>query len=351
MTHSTDQPAAAAIRAAARAARTSRTEKILAVAALALSIELVIFKFLPDIGTASVQHRPSELTDFEVFRHYYLQPDSVHYARFLGNRILYMLATALDGVYHTTDVRLHPLRLAAGILTPLYAYLGAMPVLAGSAAFSWRYFLALYSFAVLMGLYVFYPGDMSSLAFLSFSLYFLLHERLALAILFMLITGLFRESSFHVVVFAGVWGISTPSRPATAKAMWVGVFMVAFALEYTLVRHFFPGPIASAGGIIFDPRRIFFDSGFSSLTTVCSLGLAALFPIGAWVRLRPLPAGDWRKRFFALNCLCFPLWIVFYRMMNGNLSEFRMLLPAILPCIYAIAYAARQSHLALADPT
>jgi hypothetical protein len=337
VTHSALQPAA-------------RAEKIIAVAALTLSIELVIFKFVPDIGTATVQQLPSALTDFEVFRHDYLRPNSVHYARFLGNHILYFLATALDGVYHTTDVRLHPLRLAAGILTPLYAYLGAIPVLAGTAVFSWRYFLALYSFAVLIGLYVFYPGDMSSLAFFSLSLYFLLRERPALAILFMLITGLFRETSFHLVVFAAIWAISTPSRSATSKAMWVGAFAAAFALEYALVRHFFPGPIASAGGIIFDPRQIFLDRGFLSLTTVCSLGLAILFPVAAWVRLRPLPGGDWHKQFFVLNCYCFPLWIVFYRMMNGNLSEFRMLLPALLPCIYGIAYAAQQPGIALADP-
>ena len=119
MSHSAIQPAA-------------RAEKIIAVAALVLSIELVIFKFLPDIGTATVQNLASELTDFELFRHDYLQPDSVHYARFLGNRILYVVATALDGLYRTSDIRLHPLRIAAGILTPLYALLGAIPVLAGT---------------------------------------------------------------------------------------------------------------------------------------------------------------------------------------------------------------------------
>jgi len=44
-----------------------------------------------------------------------------------------------------------------------------------------------------------------------------------------------------------------------------------------------------------------------------------------------------------VNCYAFPGWIVFYRMMNGNLSEFRMLFPALLPCMYGIAYGARRA--------
>jgi hypothetical protein len=321
------------------AASAARAEKILAVAALTLAIELVMFKFLPDISTATVQGLRSELTDFEVFRRYYLTPNSVHYARFLGNHILYWLATTLDGVHHSGDMRLHPLRVAAGILTPLYVYLGAHPVLRDSATFSWRYFFAAYSFAVLIGLYVFYPGDLSSLAFLSISLFFLLRERLGLALVFMLITGLFRETSFHVVFFVVMWARFSPSR---GKVTWLGVFVGAFLVEYVLVRHFFPGPVASAGRIILDPRKIFLDRGSLSLTTVCSVGLATLFPIACLLRLRSLARDDWRRRFFAVNCYSFPLWIVFYRMMNGNLSEFRMLLPVLLPYIYGISYAARQ---------
>jgi hypothetical protein len=324
------------------AAPVELAEKILGVAALAFAIELVLFKFLPDISTAAVQGVPSKLTDFEVFRRYYLTPDSVHYARFLGNHILYRLATALDGVCHTGDMRLHPLRVAAGILTPLYVYLGAHPVLRDRGEFSWRYFFAAYSFAVLIGLYVFYPGDLPSLAFLSISLFFLLRERLALALVFMLITGLFRETSLHAVFFVAIWAMFSPSRSPTGKATWLGMFAGAFLVEYVLVRHFFPGPVASAGGVIFDPRTIFFDPGFLSLTTLCSLGLAALFPIVCLLRLRLLADDDWRRKFFALNCYSFPLWVVFYRMMSGNLSEFRILLPVLLPCIYGISYAARQ---------
>jgi hypothetical protein len=116
-----------------------------------------------------------------------------------------------------------------------------------------------------------------------------------------------------------------------------------FVAEYVAVRHFFPGPVSSAGGLILDPRRLFLDKGLLSLTTICSVGLAALFPIACLAKLRATGgANDWRFRFFELNCYVFPGWLVFYRMMNGNLSEFRMLFPALLPCMYGIAYSARR---------
>src|SRR5262249_14357189 len=150
-------------------------------------------------------------------------------------------------------------------------------VLRDATTYSWRHFLALYSLAVLMGLYVFYPGDMSSLAFLSAALFFLLREELAIALALMLVTGLFRETSFHVVYFVAVWAVCSQTRSWQSRAACVTVFAVAFVVEYKLIRHFFPGPVAAGGGIILDPRKIFLDKGFLSLTTICSLGLAALF--------------------------------------------------------------------------
>lgn len=313
-------------------------EKILALAALTLSIELVLFKFVPDIGTATVQRNTSVLTDFATYEAAYLTPHSVHHARFLGNYILYLLAKFLSTVYHSGDIRLHPLRVAAGILTPLYSYVGAHLAII-DRTYAWRHFLALYGLATLIGMYVFYPGDMSSLAFLSIALYFVLQERMLLALVFMLVTGLFRESAFHVVFFVVLWAWCARSRSIGNKVGWLLGFAVAFVVEYRIVRHFFPGPVASGGGIILDPRVIFLDRGTMSLTTLCSLGLAALFPIACFMKLRALGDGDWRSKFFLLNCYAFPAWVVFYRMMNGNLSEFRMLLPALLPCIYGLAFA------------
>ena len=92
-------------------------------------------------------------------------------------------------------------------------------------------------------------------------------------------------------------------------------------------------------------RRLLLSAGLMSLTTVCSLGLAVLFPIACLLKADCGPPSDWRRRFFVINCWLFPAWIVFYRMMSGNLSEFRLLLPVVLPCIYGIAHAHREAQL------
>jgi hypothetical protein len=292
-------------------------EKVLSMAALIICIELVLFKFLPDLSTALLQKSTSKLAAWDDYRAYYMTPGSVHYARFLGNRIVLQTATWVGQFVHSEDIRLHPLRIAAGIVTPIYAAFGAVLAMGDGTRYAWRYFMVPYSVAALIGLYVFYPGDMPSFAMLSIALYYLVNERLGPALLFTLLTGLFRESSLHAVFFVLLWALCSTSRPLAARVGWLVAFGAAFAAEYLIIRHFFAGP----------------------LTTICSLGLAVIFPIGCLVRLRSVAADDWRRRFFQLNCFAFPLWIVFYRMLNGNISEFRLMLPVILPCIYGIAYA------------
>jgi hypothetical protein len=337
------------LRAPARASGEA-LEKLLALSAIGICIELVLFKFLPDIGTATIQHSTSSLADFDAYRSQYMVPGSVHYSRFLGNYLLYGLAIALDRIHHFDDPRLHPLRLAAAIVTPLYAALGALPALKDAVACSWREFLVPYGLAVLMSLYTFYPGDLSSLALLSIGLYLLLREQLAAALVFMLLAGLFRESSFHMVAWIAVWCLVSHSRAPRVRVAWVAVFAVAFAAEYALVRHYFPGPLSSAPhGVFLDPAVIFLGPGMLSLTTVCSLSLAALFPLYYLVRVRGTAATDWRRRFFVINSLLFPAWIVFYRMLNGNISEFRLLLPAILPCLYGLSCEAATARASVAS--
>ena len=316
-------------------------EKALAFLALFICIELILFKFLPDLSTALVQRGTSALADFDTFRRYYLTPGSVHYARFLGSRIMIYVADLAARFIHTEDLRLHPLRIAAGLLTPLYAYLGAILAVQCPRQYSWRHFLVAYSVVAVMGLYVFYPGDMPSFAMLSIALYFLLRERLGLALLFMLLTGLFRESSLHAVFFVFVWALCARSRSINARVGWVIAFGAAFAVEYVAIRHFFKGPVSSEGGLILDPKRLFFESGMYSLTTICSLGLALSIVLGCLIKIKAIAPGDWRLWFFRLNCYALPFWIVFYRSLNGNISEFRMMWPVLLPCIYGIAYAAK----------
>jgi len=318
-------------------------EKALAFLCLCICVELVLFKFLPDLSTGLIQGGTSSLTDFEAFNRYYLTPGSVHYARFLGSRIMSYLALVCAPHIHSQDVRLHPLRIAAGLLTPLYAYAGAILAVQSPGQYSWRNFLVPYCIVAVMGLYVFYPGDMPSFALLSLTLYFLLREQLGVALLFLLLTGLFRESSLHAVFFSFVWAVCARSRPITTRIGWVVAFTAAFGLEYIVIRHFFKGPVSSSGGIILDPRRLLLERGMWSLTTICSLGLAIVVVLWCLVRIRVMPRADWRYWFFRLNCYSLPFWVVFYRSLSGNISEFRMLWPVLLPCIYGIAYAARDA--------
>lgn len=314
-------------------------EKWLGVAALALSIELIFFKFMPDVSTAILQHAQSPLTDFDVFKREYLMPGSVHQARFLGNYVLWFLAKAIGAWVHSDDFRLHPLRIAAAILTPLYAVAGAWLPLRSTREFEWRSFLVPYSLMILLGLYVFYPSDVPSLACLSVALFCLLRGQLLFALIATLLTGLFRETSFHMIWLVALWMGCDESVPWRRRWLWAGVFTVAFVSEYWLVRRFFPAPLSSAtGGINLDPRSIFLDRGSMSLTALCSLGLAVLFPITCWIRVQAVAERDWRRRFFIGNCWAFPAWLIFYRVMNGNLSELRMLFPVLIPCIYGIAY-------------
>lgn len=318
----------------------AHVEKLIGVAALTITIELVFFKFVPDLGTALIQGDRSTLTDFATFEHVYLSASSVHHARFLGNYTLYYLARMLSHVYHSADPRLHPLRVAAAMLTPVYAYLGAHFALRNGSWLAWREFLVPYGLAVFVGLYVFYPGDMPALACLSMGLFFVLERRWLPALLSMLLTGLFRESAFHMVAFVALWAWCDRAPPLPRRLAWLGSFALAFMIEYVVVRHFFPGPLSASGGISLDPRYVFLGSGMLSLTTLCSLSLAALFPVAYWVAASARPDSDWRRRFFLANCSAFPAWIVFYRMLSGNISEFRLLLPVLLPCIYGLAYEA-----------
>jgi len=314
-------------------------EKLIAVAALTCALELIFFKFVPDIGTAVIQNDPSALTDYGRFEQSYLAAGSVHHARFLGNYTLYYLAKWLGTLHRSADIRLHPLRIAAGLLTPVYAYLGAHLALRDAGSFSWRYFLGLYALMVLIGQYVFYPADMPALACVSIALVCLLRERLWPALGWMLLTGLYRETSFHIVWLVASWAWCTRSRGMSGRLLWLAAFGVGFVAEYVLVRRFFPGPVSSVGGVILDVRELFLNSAMLSLTNLCSLGLAVLFPLACLLRVRDIPRDDWRRPFFTLNAWMFPAWILFYRMMNGNLSEFRMLFPVLIPCIYGIAYS------------
>ena len=284
--------------------------------AIVCAVELVLFKFCPDLGNGVVQSVPSALSSFAAFQTNFMTPNTGHSARFLGNLLMWKLAHAIPT--HSSDIRLHPLRIAAGILEPLYVLLGISPVLL-YRQYSGAVFAATYTACCCVAMYVFNPADLGSLAFLSISLFCVLDDRWALALLAMLMSGLFRESAFHAV-----WFVLLKDWRRTP------LFIAVFLIEYVAIRHFFPGPLRSEPiGL----RQIFFGPGLWSLTSLGSVGLASAIVLGY--------PPNFREPFFRYNCYAFPAWLLLYRFFNGNWSEFRMFLPILLPVI--LGYSVRSS--------
>jgi len=122
------------------------------------------------------------------------------------------------------------------------------------------------------------------------------------------------------------------------RAAWVVIMALVFALEYKAIRIYFPGPLTgiSTGGLLLS-SEIFTGAGLLSLTSLATLPLAALFPL-VYLCLRiPGRENAAFDKFFLLNCLAFPFWLIFYRMFSGNITEFRMLWPVLLPLVYGMA--------------
>jgi hypothetical protein len=306
--------------------------KLLALGALFFLTEIVVFKFLADLSTAVVQHTASPLIGFDAYRDAFMPPDSVFRPRFLGTEIVWWIASLIH--IHSNDIRLSPLRLAVGITSPLYLSIGIAPVMR-SSRYSWAIFYAGYLAIGLVSQFGYAPWDLPSFAFESVSLFYVLEERFICSFLWMLVAGLFRESSLHVVWFVACWWLANlTGHDRVSSLRSVVVFLAGFVLEYVAIRYFFPSPMRAPMGSIYE---IFFGGGVVSLTTICTLGFAVLFPIG-YLCIADRESNDWREKFFRYNCYAFPGWILFYRVMSGNLSEFRIFLPVLLPIVYGFAW-------------
>jgi hypothetical protein len=314
--------------------------KILLVLGCCLWIELALFKYLPDLGTAVYQHGISSLTDFATFEDSYISGNSVHSARFLGNHILLNLAKLLEAYVHSADIRCHPLRIAAALLTPAYFIIGVLPIFfATGKILNWRVFLAGYAALFASGMYIFYPCDAPSLAVFSLGLFLLLQDRLPGVLLCLVVMTLFRESAFHFVAVTVMWALVCRQGTVMGRVLWVMAMALVFALEYKIIRIYFPGPLTGSGGLILT-SEIFTGAGLLSLTSLATLPLALLFPLLYLCLRAPGRENIVFDRFFLLNCLAFPFWLLFYRMFGGNITEFRMLWPALLPLVYGMAMLA-----------
>ncbi len=318
-----------------------RAAYVLGVLASLIFIVLVFFKFLPDVGTGVVQNTPSVLTSWQGYEDYYLSHHSVHHARFLGNVSLHALAGWIAPHALSSDLRLHPLRIAATLCTLLWFLVALAPMHMLGRRIHWQVYLPAFAVMFMAGLYVFYPCDAPSLAWLTLALVFILREQLHWAFLCMLITGLFRESAFHLVALVGMWALVARHQPLGRRAMWVALFAIAFVVEYKLIRVWYPGEVRGLDFyrtyLLERPGELIFGGGLWSLTTLMTLPLAVMYPLAWWCLKRREQTG-WVQRFFLLNCLAFPGWILFYRLQGGNINEFRIMWPFIMPCLLGLAW-------------
>mgnify|MGYP003386775929 CR=1 FL=1 len=306
-------------------------------------IVLIFFKYLPDVGTSVIQSLPSTLMSWDAYTEYYLSEASVHHARFLGNELVHWLARLLPEGPAANDVRLHPLRLSATLFTILWFLVALIPMAMPMRRFDPRIYLAGLSVMVMSGLYVYYPCDAPSLAWLALGTTFLLSERLMLALACLLITGLFRESAFHLVVMTGLWALCARHQTLAKRVAWPLAFGALFAVEYKLIRHWYPGAVKDMGhyaGLLSAEglSDLVLGGGLWSLTTLLTLPLAVAYPLAWWRFKRHAAQHEWQHRFFLLNCLAFPAWVFFYRTQGGNINEFRIMWPFLLPCLMGLAW-------------
>jgi len=314
----------------------------LAVLASLIFIIIIFFKFIPDIGTGVIQKSPSVLTSWEAYENQFLKPSSVHHARFLGNITVHQLARFLTAFIHNDDIRLHPLRISAALLTLVWFLVSLFPPFLFPSDLDWRVYLPTLALMFFAGLYVYYPCDAPALACLTLSIVFILKERMYWALLGMIVTGLFRESSFHVVSSIAIWAWCARHHNLKTRLLWLLIFILTFIFEYKMTRVFYPG--VERGLEFYQMRlienwdKILLGKGLISLTSLMSIPLALIYPISWWLLKHSQISGNWQQNFFAISCLAFPFWIFFYLVQDAGLAEFRVMWAFIIPCILGLAW-------------
>jgi hypothetical protein len=265
--------------------------------------------------------------------------------RFAGNYAVYYTAKAIESVIGIPgDIRLHPLRLAACIWSTLSIWAAALPVMLDrSGRWNWRVFYAAYLAMACVSFYTYMPYDLPSTAFVVLGLWAVLHRRPAIALIAIVIGSTFRESMLHVVFFA-MCALLIPSL--RVHAGWVVAMLVVFFAEWFIIRRYlFPG---ARNTFVW---RIWHHLG--SLTLWASVGLVMWYTAQSTLSISRRVAGfgwDDVDLFFWLQVLAVVPWLIFYTMNNGNLSEFRMLLPVLVPLVFALAYRRTPDDTAAQQP-
>ena len=308
--------------------------KLLALIASAILVLVMFLKFGADVSSPYLQRLPETrpmLADYDV---YWANLQDLMRPRFAGNYAVYYTAKAIERVIGVpADIRLHPLRLAAVIWSTLAIWAAVLPVMLDrSGRWNWRVFLAAYLAMACVSFYTYMPYDLPSTAFIVFGLWAILHRRPALALLAIVIGSTFRESMLHIVFFA-ICALLIPSLRIGAG--WAAAMFVVFFAEWFVIRKFlFPG--AGENHFVW---RIWRHLG--SLTLWASVGLVAWYTAQSTLAIaRRVTRLGWDDvdAFFWLQVLAVVPWLLFYTIINGNLSEFRMLLPVLVPLVFALAY-------------
>ena len=311
--------------------------KALYLCAIPVVIAFVFLKFQPDIGIGPTSTTQSVLTGYAPFEAELIdRKGGNHTARFLGNRVVYHGAAALETVTGIpADPRLHPLRLSALCFAAICMLAGLAPAAAGNrgtgAPVDWQRFAVAYGFIGIFSLYTYKPYDLPAFACITVFLFLVLQRRFGGAWLALIVCGLFRENGIHAVYMAAALLLVAPRRIGPA---WVAVYAVTWLAEYIAVRAWFG----------FAERSFFLDRVLDEFSSPTLYGSVAVLVILAGFALLPVArrAVDGTPapldRFIVIHALSVIPWILFYRAMGGNIAEFRMLLPVALPLVFGLAY-------------
>ncbi len=308
--------------------------KALTVAAIPLLVFFELFKFAPDLAATASGHGTSPLVSFRAYREVLT---GIHASRFAANEIVYWLARAIGGfVPRHADVRLHPLRLAAALVAAGAILATLAPFLSSRQAqrWSWRTFALFYLPVAFLSLQVYKPYDLTSTAVIAFALLALFSDRFALAFGLMIVAGLFRETSLHVVWFALCFAWLRGGR---RRLSWTAAMGLVWAAELTTIRHAF-GVQTHVGLALALPPDFFNPSlWLSVLATLIATGYAAV-DLASRRAAFDGTEGQIAWRFFALQVGVVVPWMIFYQIMGGGLAEFRLMLPVLLPLALSVAW-------------
>jgi hypothetical protein len=322
-----------------------RADGLLKLLALAATVPLVLIffmKFTADLAIAHATSEPSILWDYNGYWWQARHRDPILLPRFAGTYLVYYVARGIEAVIGIPqDFRLHPIRLAAALVSVASIWAGTAPVLFGrreSAQSDWRIFYAGYLLLAALSFYVYMPYDLTSLAFISAAWVLVLQRRRLAVLVLLVVCGLFRESNLHIAWFA----VATLLVPSLSVGVgWAAAYLAAFFAEWwVLHRVVWPNARPQLGAL---------DAMRSNLTSLTSWAVVALIGCMALIalvvvarRVRRAPADGSRlpplEALYLIHIAAVPAWLLFYAANGASWSEFRVQLPTLLPLVYAVAW-------------